>query len=238
MVVQKLELADAIHDADRFVSSQPACSSSILMTGSSFPPSFSLLSCKFLLVCLGYALTSDTPCWVKQSRGSTLLSVYSLPARSVSFHRLRKPKLIRQSVAIFLTADILSLVLQAIGGGWAASVTPSPDAASNLMLAGIAFQLGVMIIFVFIGLDFCFRIWKNKPYVSRINKLGNTNSNIEMGAKDNESRRTSETHLKGTGAGAGVGVNGENWTGMSRGWWLFMFAMLISSIAIIIRGKS
>jgi hypothetical protein len=144
-------------------------------------------------------------------------------------------------VAIFLTADIVSLVLQAIGGGWAASVTPSPDAASNLMLAGIAFQLGVMIIFVFIGLDFCLRIWKNKPYGSRVIKLGATNSNnIEMGTRqfDNESRRTSETHLKETHLnGTGMGASGQNWTGMSRGWWLFMFAMLISSIAIIIRGK-
>jgi hypothetical protein len=110
------------------------------------------------------------------------------------------------------------------------------------MLAGIAFQLGVMIIFVFIGLDFCLRIWKNKPYGSRVNKLGATNSNnIEMGTRqfDNESRRTSETHLKETHlTGAGMSANGQNWTGMSRGWWLFMFAMLISSIAIIIRGKS
>ena len=138
-----------------------------------------------------------------------------------------------QFVAIFLTADIISLVLQAIGGGWAASVEPSPDAASNLMLAGIAFQLAVMIIFVFIGLDFCFRIWKNKPYGSRINKLALTTS-VEMGLRAGDSRRTSETHLKGSGMGA----NGETWTGMSRGWWLFMFAMLISSLAIIIRGKS
>ena len=64
---------------------------------------------------------------------------------------------------------------------------------------------------------------------------------MEMGTRefDNESRRTSETHLKGTGAGtgAGNGVNGQNRTGMSRGWWLFMFGMLISSIAIIVRGK-
>jgi len=146
-------------------------------------------------------------------------------------------KLNMQFVAIFLSADILSLVLQAIGGGWAASVVPSPDAASNLMLAGIAFQLGVMIIFVIIGLDFCFRIWKNKPYGSRINKLAATTSdNMEMGTRDdNESRRNSETHLKGTGAG--VGASGETWTGMSKGWWSFMFAMLISSIAIITRGK-
>lgn len=143
-------------------------------------------------------------------------------------------------MTIFLTADIVSLVVQAVGGGWAASVEPSPDAASDLMLAGIAFQLAVMIIFVFIGVDFCFRIWKNKPYGSRVNKLTSTTSNnIEMGTRDrdndNESRRTSETHLKGTRAG--VGLNGQNWTGMSRGWWLFMFAMLISSIAIIIRGE-
>ena len=143
-------------------------------------------------------------------------------------------------MAIFLTADIVSLVLQAIGGGWAASVTPSPDAASNLMLAGIAFQLGVMIIFVTIGLDFCFRIWKDKPYGSRIKKFRATNSdNMEMGTRefDSESRRTSVTHLKDTGHDAGTGVNGQTWTGMSKGWWVFMFAMLISSIAIIVRGK-
>jgi hypothetical protein len=138
-----------------------------------------------------------------------------------------------QFVAIFLTADIISLVLQAIGGGWAASVTPSPDAASNLMLGGIAFQLAVMIIFVVIGADFCFRIWKTKPYGSRINKLAPTAS-VEMGLRGEESRRTSETYSKGSGSG----VNGETWTGMSRGWWLFMFAMLISSLAIIIRGMS
>jgi len=143
-------------------------------------------------------------------------------------------------VAIFLTADIVSLVLQAIGGGWAASVTPAPDPASNLMLAGIAFQLGVMTIFVFIGLDFCFRIWKDKPYGSRIKKFRATNSdNMEMGTRefDSESRRTSVTHLKDTGHDAGTGVNGQTWTGMSKGWWVFMFAMLISSIAIIVRGK-
>jgi len=108
------------------------------------------------------------------------------------------------------------------------------------MLAGIAFQLGVMIIFVVIGLDFCLRIWKNKPYGSRVNTLGTTNSdNIEMGTRefDSASRRTSETHLKGTAQGASNEVNGQTWTGLSKGWWLFMFAMLISSIAIIVRGK-
>jgi hypothetical protein len=140
--------------------------------------------------------------------------------------------ILTQFVAFFLTADVFSLVLQAIGGGWAASVTPSPDAASNLMLAGIAFQLGVMIIFVFIGLDFCYRVWKSKPYKTRANKLATTGS-VEMGIVGSESRGTSVTGLKD----AGYGANGEAWTGMTKGWRIFMGAMLLSSLAIIVRGK-
>jgi hypothetical protein len=137
-----------------------------------------------------------------------------------------------QFVALFLTADVFSLVLQAIGGGWAASVAPSPPAASNLMLAGIAFQLAVMIIFVGIGADFCYRAWKDKPYRNRASKLAPTSS-VEMGMVGSESRGTSIAGQKGVGYGA----NGEAWTGMSRGWWMFMVAMFISSLAIIIRGK-
>lgn len=142
-----------------------------------------------------------------------------------------------QFVALFLSADVFSLILQAVGGGWAASSEfPVPDAASNLMLAGIAFQLAIMIIFVFIGADFCFRIATHRPYGVRVNKLaagnGATGENLELG-QVTESRRTSETHLKG----AGVGTNGQTWEGMSRRWWLLMFAMLISSLAIIVRGE-
>lgn len=98
------------------------------------------------------------------------------------------------------------------------------------MLAGIAFQLAVMIIFVIIGIDFCVRIATRRPYGTRVNKLAAGNS-IEMGTTD--SRATSQTHIKGSG----VGANGQNWDGVSKGWWLLMFALLISSIAIIIRGK-
>lgn len=134
-----------------------------------------------------------------------------------------------------MTADIISLVLQAIGGGWAASSDPPvPSAANNLMLAGIAFQLAVMIIFVLIGIDFCWRVATHRPYGVRVDKLAVGNGqNLEMG-QITDSRRTSETHLKGSG----VGANGQTWEGMSRGWWLMMFAMLISSLAIIVRGES
>jgi hypothetical protein len=104
------------------------------------------------------------------------------------------------------------------------------------MLAGIAFQLGVMIIFVIVATDFCIRILKNKPYASRVNKIGANTNNVEMGGLTGQSsRRTSDDHGKEMVGGNGFVANG---TGMSRGWWLFMFAMLISSLAIIIRGQS
>lgn len=100
------------------------------------------------------------------------------------------------------------------------------------MLAGIAFQLAIMIIFVFIGIDFCVRIHLRRPYGSRVNKLAAVDSNnVEMGQVD--SRHTSLTHIKGSGTGA----NGQTWEGMNKGWWLLMLAMLISSLAIIVRGE-
>ncbi|KAL8293529.1 hypothetical protein RQP46_000230 [Phenoliferia psychrophenolica] len=55
---------------------------------------------------------------------------------------------------LFVTADIFSLLLQSAGGGIAASAdngSSALDSGSNLMLAGIAFQLVVMIIFVVYG---------------------------------------------------------------------------------------
>ncbi|GAA5924194.1 RTA1 domain-containing protein [Sporobolomyces koalae] len=55
---------------------------------------------------------------------------------------------------IFVVADIVSLVIQAIGGGSAGSAGDDRDklrTGSRIMLAGIAFQLAVMVLFVFYG---------------------------------------------------------------------------------------
>ncbi|PRQ70038.1 putative RTA1 domain protein [Rhodotorula toruloides] len=56
--------------------------------------------------------------------------------------------------AIFIVADVVSLVIQAIGGGMAGSAVganPKPDqlrTGSNIMLAGIVIQLAVMVFYV------------------------------------------------------------------------------------------
>ncbi|GAA5873510.1 hypothetical protein JCM16303_001150 [Sporobolomyces ruberrimus] len=61
---------------------------------------------------------------------------------------------------IFVVADIVSLVIQAIGGGSAGSAGDDYEklrTGSRIMLAGIAFQLAVMVLFVFYGFYWSFR---------------------------------------------------------------------------------
>ncbi|GAA6062996.1 hypothetical protein JCM10212_004978 [Sporobolomyces blumeae] len=60
----------------------------------------------------------------------------------------------------FIVADVLSLVIQAIGGGQAGSAGNDADKlriGSRVMLAGICFQLAVMVIYVIYGIYWCSR---------------------------------------------------------------------------------
>ncbi|CEJ56218.1 hypothetical protein PMG11_02435 [Penicillium brasilianum] len=67
---------------------------------------------------------------------------------------------------IFCTCDILSLVIQAIGGGMASSeadkVNGDTATGTHIMVAGIIFQLFSITIFVFFAADFILRTLRNK----------------------------------------------------------------------------
>jgi hypothetical protein len=115
-----------------------------------------------------------------------------------------RPKLY---IAIFVGSDVLSLVLQAIGGGWAASSTEPPQAATDLMIIGIIFQLGTMIVFTTLAMDFWYRTSNGKAY-----RRGDAES-IEMEPKG--------TYF----ADRMPRIN------------LLFVGILISSLTIIIRGK-
>ncbi|WVQ62923.1 uncharacterized protein L199_001072 [Kwoniella botswanensis] len=70
-------------------------------------------------------------------------------------------------LAVFITADVISLVIQAIGGGRAAVAAQNgtdTHKATKIMLAGILFQLGTMAIFVALASDFIIRVIFRKPY--------------------------------------------------------------------------
>lgn len=124
-------------------------------------------------------------------------------------------------MAVFVTCDIISLILQAVGGGWAASSTfPVPKAPTNIMVAGIIFQLVSMVIFSFLACDFMYRAWRKKPYQRKLRQL-----------VDGPIREA------GIGANEGEKYNAEVERGaIVRGWWWVMAGTAICSLMIIVRG--
>jgi len=70
---------------------------------------------------------------------------------------------------IFIPCDIASLVLQALGGGIASAKThqnEDPTVGNNIMIAGLAFQVLTLLIFIVLALDFAIRT------ICRIRRLG------------------------------------------------------------------
>ncbi len=77
-------------------------------------------------------------------------------------------------LGVFLTADVISLILQAVGGGQAASsaATSTPTtSATNIMVAGIIFQLVSMAVFIACAIDFFLRARTRRAYAFREKKL-------------------------------------------------------------------
>jgi hypothetical protein len=70
----------------------------------------------------------------------------------------------RTYTIIFCSFDFISLLLQAAGGGIAAS-TKKPDllnTGKNVMLAGLGFQVASLVIFAIAAGYFAFRVWSNQ----------------------------------------------------------------------------
>ncbi|KAL2676445.1 hypothetical protein Neosp_010203 [[Neocosmospora] mangrovei] len=71
---------------------------------------------------------------------------------------------------VFLTADIVALVIQAIGGALASTeadkINGDTETGTNIMVAGIVFQMAAMIVFTGLVLDFMRRVFIKKSYLS------------------------------------------------------------------------
>ncbi|GHJ90097.1 hypothetical protein NliqN6_6499 [Naganishia liquefaciens] len=72
---------------------------------------------------------------------------------------------------LFVIADVVSLVIQAVGGGRAAVQSQNYEdttTSTNIMVAGIVFQLAAIVVFVALGGDFILRLLSDRPYHRRI----------------------------------------------------------------------
>ncbi|KAK1920776.1 RTA1 like protein-domain-containing protein [Papiliotrema laurentii] len=95
---------------------------------------------------------------------------------------LLKPKFY---LLVFVIADIVSLVLQAIGGGGAAVKAQNGEdtgKSTKIMLAGILFQLGTMTIFVALAIDFIVRVIIRRPWSIRLRRHQLSAAPVDDGA--------------------------------------------------------
>jgi hypothetical protein len=76
---------------------------------------------------------------------------------------------------VFCTCDLISLVLQAVGGAIASTANTQSDSdlGKNIMLAGLAFQVFSLLLFCVLGSEFAYRVWThrgtwNPRYVSLV----------------------------------------------------------------------
>ena len=76
---------------------------------------------------------------------------------------------------MFCTADLVAIVIQAVGGGSAAVALANCESSvtgTHIMLAGIVFQLASMIVFVLLGLDFLRKARRDPAYAGKSNVEG------------------------------------------------------------------
>ncbi len=61
---------------------------------------------------------------------------------------------------LFIPCDILSLVLQAVGGATSSSSTGNSQSAVNVSIAGLSFQVFTLCVFIALALEFAYRYLK------------------------------------------------------------------------------
>jgi len=133
----------------------------------------------------------------------------------------------RNYARIFLTADVVALVIQAIGGGMASSAdTPSgSENGGNVMLAGIIIQLIAITFFAGLAADFVINLSRQKP-VRRVEAVP-TGAELPMrsvGSSDEEVGMSKEMQGRQTGDG-----------GMTRNSALMLSALMFSTLLLFIR---
>jgi hypothetical protein len=146
---------------------------------------------------------------------------------------------------IFLTADMISLVLQAVGGGRAASTADEgepTDSATDIMVAGIIFQLIVMVVFVILGMDFIVRVTTGKSYAFRERQIAAKALKPRRRDSEKSDRTVAVDPANPTRASSDdaipkpmVSEDVNSKENVNR-WWIMLAGCFISSLAIIIRG--
>ncbi|PBK87225.1 RTA1 like protein [Armillaria gallica] len=87
---------------------------------------------------------------------------------------------------IFVSCDIVSLIVQGAGGGIAASADDHDGATlgGNIMLGGIVFQMVVITCYAILAAEFFVRYIKNQPIYSRIGSSTRRQSEVTLASNE------------------------------------------------------
>ena len=144
-----------------------------------------------------------------------------------------------QYFILFISLDIVSLILQAVGGGQAsasAATSIPTDSATHIMVAGIIFQLCSMAVFMGLGFDFVYRTTTRRAYAFRTRAIAKKAQGERPGTPPS-SETTSSENVPVVGSKGGEAGLVEERDNMTR-WWIFLGGVLFSSIMILVRGGS
>ena len=71
---------------------------------------------------------------------------------------------------MFVTADLVALSVQGVGGALAATAAGNnkdPEKGGKIMLGGIVFQMLAITIYMGLAIEFVYRFWYNQPFEGR-----------------------------------------------------------------------
>jgi hypothetical protein len=81
-------------------------------------------------------------------------------------HALALPDKVPDSI-VFITADVVALTVQGVGGGVASSAATDPagdpDSGARIMVGGIIWQLAAMTIYALLAIEFFIRVMLDRP---------------------------------------------------------------------------
>ncbi|KZT61020.1 RTA1 like protein [Calocera cornea HHB12733] len=132
---------------------------------------------------------------------------------------------------VFVTADLIALIVQAVGGATASIAVQevprqSPDNGAHIMLGGIFLQIVAMTIYAVLGLEFFIRVRMDRP-VRTLPPQPTTRSRFTLhGRYDSLEAEKAATELQATGFGFATGSRLS----------LTILSLGITTVLIYIRG--
>ncbi|RVX73901.1 hypothetical protein B0A52_02791 [Exophiala mesophila] len=143
----------------------------------------------------------------------------------------------RLAYALFIPCDLISLALQAAGGGVSSNSIGIDPAGTRLTLAGLGFQVATLTLFLCLAADYVGIYWRRHGKDIQHIDFPLNGSQVEMTATDEAASTQTTTSVQGTSRNVdGDGHKHHQLPPLSnRQFQIFLFFLTLSTVLILIR---